>query len=91
MHLIASQIITIQSDCVMSGKNQLRVVWIACFRIKQRYINAYGDRYVCNSPRAKKLWRLFEALCKEYGLLYDMKSIIYAYKSGYENQQLSLI
>ena len=58
--------------------------------IKQKYIGAYGDRYVCTSRRAGKLWDLFSGLCNEYGIYYDMKNITQAYKRGYENQQLSL-
>ncbi len=57
--------------------------------LKQKYIDAYGDRYVCTSRNAKKLWELFVNLCAEYGLLHEMKSIARAYKRGYADPQLS--
>ena len=55
-----------------------------------RYQKRYGSRYRCGSPRAAQLWKLFQAECEKYGILYDMKSIIRAYKRGYECTQLSL-
>lgn len=57
--------------------------------IKNQYIRRYGDRYYCTSPRAEKLWKLFTAECDRYGILYNMKDIISAYKLGYEDSQLS--
>ena len=57
---------------------------------KQKYINAYGDKYMCTSRKAKKLWDLFVTLCDRYELIYDMKTIIRAYKRGYEYPQLEL-
>jgi len=61
---------------------------------KQKYERLYGERYVCTSRNVKNLWALFERLCNEYELLYEMKDIIHAYKKGYETaqavQQLSL-
>jgi len=57
---------------------------------KQKYINAYGDKYTCTSRKAKKLWDLFVTLCGQYKLIYDMKTIIREYKRGYEYPQLEL-
>lgn len=56
----------------------------------EKYRKSYGNRYECHSPRAKELWKAFREECEKYGLLYDMKSIIRAYKRGYEYSQLSL-
>ena len=58
--------------------------------LKEKYISKYRNNYVCTSPRARKLWTLFVSLCKEHGILYDMKDITYAYKRPYENEQLKL-
>ena len=58
--------------------------------VRQQHDKRYGTRYVNTSARAKQLWEVFAKTCEEYGLLYDMKAIIHAYKSGYENRQLSL-
>ena len=57
--------------------------------LKARYLRQYGDRYQCASPRAGALWKVFTAACREKGILYDMKSIIRAATSGYEDRQLT--
>lgn len=58
--------------------------------IKQKYIETYGYRYGCTSQNAKRLWDVFVTQCERLRLLYDMKSIIAAYKEDYNRQQLSL-
>lgn len=60
-------------------------------QIKQKYIAEYGEKYVCTSRSAKKLWNVFAALCNQYGLRYEMKSITQAYKRGYGDTQLSFL
>ena len=56
-----------------------------------QYAKAYKNRYECPSPHWKNLWKCFGEACEKYGILYQMKDIICAYKRGYEqNQQLSL-
>lgn len=57
--------------------------------LKQKYIQLYGDSYSCQSPKAKQLYKLFKSECEKFGILYKMKDIISAYKSGYEVSQLS--
>lgn len=54
------------------------------------YIRRYGNRYQCTSPKAGKLWQVFSSECQRYGILYQMKDIIHAYKKKYEVTQLSL-
>jgi DNA repair photolyase len=58
--------------------------------LKEKYLEEFGSNYVCNSPRAKELWRLFQAECRKYGILYRMPEIIASYQQGYGNTQLSL-
>ena len=58
-------------------------------RVKEKYIAKYGLRYNCTSPNAKKLWEMFSQECDRLELIYKMKSIIFQYKQGYE-EQLSL-
>jgi len=56
-----------------------------------RYAKAFGNRYECQSPKAQRLWKRFSEECRKYGILYQMKDIICAYKRGYdEGRQLSL-
>jgi DNA repair photolyase len=57
--------------------------------LKDQYIRRYGNRYECPSPNAKKLWQVFTEECTRYGILYEMKAIINAYKARYEDSQLS--
>lgn len=57
--------------------------------IGERYRKKYGSRYYCSSPRARELWELFSARCRELGLLYEMKHIISAATRNYEDRQLT--
>ncbi|MBE6861059.1 MAG: hypothetical protein E7499_07250 [Ruminococcus sp.] len=57
--------------------------------LRQQYISYYGNRYECVSPNMKKLWKVFTEDCERYGIIYNMKSIISAYKMGYGDNQLS--
>ena len=57
--------------------------------LKDQYIRRFGNRYECPSQNAKKLWQVFTEECLRYGILYEMKAIINAYKAGYEDGQLS--
>ena len=57
-------------------------------QMRQKYVRTYGERYHCQSPKAKTLWDLFLSQCKEQELLCDMKSITRMYQRGYESPQL---
>lgn len=59
-------------------------------KLVDQYIRQYGNSYQCTSPHARKLWELFKRECAQYGILYDMKDIIHAYKKNYQVTQLSL-
>lgn len=54
--------------------------------LKERYVSTFGDQYVCNSPRAIELERLFKELCRSLNLESWMKF----YEPNDENKQLSL-
>ena len=56
---------------------------------KERYLRQYGDRYQCASPRARALWTVFTLACREWGVLYDMRSIRRAAALGYGDRQLT--
>ena len=58
-------------------------------KLAQRYEQRYGTRYTCASPDAARLWKRFQAKCKELGLLYEMRQIISAVKRGYGDRQLT--
>ena len=59
--------------------------------LKNKYINYYGERYNCPIPNYKKIYKVFTNECDKYGILYNMKDIIKAYKKEIkENEQISL-
>ena len=59
--------------------------------LKDKYINYYGERYNCSVPNYKRLYKVFTSECDKYGILYDMKDIIKAYKREIkDNEQISL-
>lgn len=58
--------------------------------IVEKYKKEFGENYVCNSPKSKELYEIFENECEKYGILYKMQDIINDYKGNYENTQLSL-
>ena len=57
--------------------------------LAEKYKKTYDDRYVCTSPHAKRLWKIFTEECERLGLIYDMREIIAAYKLGYGDSQLT--
>ena len=58
--------------------------------LKDKYINYYGERYNCSVPNYKRLYKVFTSECDKYGILYDMKDIIKAYKREIkDNEQIS--
>ena len=58
--------------------------------LSAKYAARYGNKYVCTSPHARKLWANFRAQCDELGLLYKMSDITKHYRMGYAEKQLSL-
>lgn len=59
--------------------------------LKERYQRVYGEKYQCTAPRAAYLNQIFRQECQKYGILYQMKDIIKAYKKEIKVQeQLSL-
>lgn len=58
-------------------------------KLREKYNAYYGNRYECTSPNVKRLWKVFTEECDRFGILYNMKSIISAYKRGYGDLQLS--
>jgi len=58
--------------------------------IKERYIKIFGNEYMCNSPNARNLYKIFANECEKLGLFYKMNDIIYNYREVYKDEQLSL-
>jgi DNA repair photolyase len=57
--------------------------------LKTKYINTYKDEYICDSPNALYLEKVFEDECKKYGIYYESDDIErYIFNKPFE--QLSL-
>ena len=59
--------------------------------LKEKYKRYYGERYNCPVPDYKRLYKVLTTECDKYGILYNMKDIIKAYKKEIkDNEQISL-
>jgi DNA repair photolyase len=58
--------------------------------LKQKYMGTFGDRYVCDSPNAERLSRLFQRECDNLNIITKMSHIIADYQSGFKDEQLQL-
>ena len=59
--------------------------------LKEKYIKTYGERYNCPVPNYKELYKTLTDECEKYGILYNMKDIIKAYKKeNTSNKQITL-
>ena len=59
--------------------------------LKEKYIKYYKDKYNCAVPNYRKIYKTFTDECDKYGILYNMKDIIKAYKKEIkDNEQISL-
>lgn len=54
--------------------------------LKQKYQAAFKDDYVCMSPKADALSKLFTKECEKRGLYYQMPDIIRGYQEKYNTQ-----
>lgn len=55
--------------------------------LKEKYIKCYGNRYNCFILNAKELYKVFINECNKYGIIYDMKDIIKAYKKEIKSDE----
>jgi len=59
--------------------------------IKQKYIRAFGNSYECLSPHNARLWAIYEAVCKQHGILYRPEDVFgYLHRFEAKQRQLSL-
>ena len=59
--------------------------------LKDKYIKYYGNNYNCPVPDYKRLYKVLTNECDKYGILYNMKDIIKAYKKDIkDNEQITL-
>ncbi|MCM1523045.1 MAG: radical SAM protein [Ruminococcus sp.] len=57
--------------------------------LREKYTARYGGAYECACSNAAALRRSFAAECERFGILYKMRDIVAASRTGYKNSQLS--
>ena len=59
--------------------------------VKQQYIRAFGNAYICNSPNNAKLMEKFTRVCKEHNILYKSDDVFgYLWTFEPKQEQISL-
>ena len=61
--------------------------------LKQKYIQTFGDSYICESPSHKSLMRIFREECRRRGVLYTPDAVfsyLHAFEDKKAGEQLSL-
>lgn len=58
-------------------------------RMKEKYIQAYGNQYELNSPKNSILMGLFHQICAENGIVHDNKQI-FEYLNTFEEKQSNI-
>ena len=58
--------------------------------LKYKYIQTYGYKYNCISPKYKNLLQIFKEECDKKNIIYKMEDIIEDYKNKYRTTQISL-
>ena len=60
--------------------------------LKQRYIQQFGNAYVCSSPNSSQLMDIFQAKCQHQGILYKTEDIFtYLRKFEPKKKQTSIL
>ena len=54
--------------------------------IKQKYIQHFGNAYICNSPNNEQLMSIFQEICQQHGILYKPDDI-FAYLRTFEPKE----
>ncbi|MCL2317765.1 MAG: radical SAM protein [Methanomassiliicoccaceae archaeon] len=60
--------------------------------MKEKYIETFGESYVCNSPNNAKLMKIFKEVCSKNGILYKTKDVMdYMKEFETKSRQTSLL
>jgi DNA repair photolyase/predicted metal-dependent hydrolase len=59
--------------------------------MKQKYIKTFGNAYECPSPNSAKLWRIYNDICKQNGIMHKIDDV-FEYLNKYESkfEQMSM-
>lgn len=61
--------------------------------MKERYMRAYGNQYIIDSPDSKRLMHLFHQRCGQYGIVHNNEQIftyLHTFEEMHATRQLSL-
>jgi len=58
--------------------------------MKQKYVQTFGENYICTSPRIEQLWRVFRAESQRHDLLCEMSAVNAEIRRSAGGRQLSL-
>ena len=56
--------------------------------LKDKYIQRYGNQYICHSNQRDKMYNWFSKYCDSFAILTDMNRISRAYHYGYQIKQM---
>jgi len=87
----AKFVLTFMSMTLRSGNREYYYEHLPDPEVRAKHIKRFGNNYVCTSPKAKKLWGVFEKECERLGLLYEMKAITAHNLMGYGDRQMTLL
>lgn len=58
---------------------------------KQRYIKAFGNSYECTSPNNDRLWKVFDDICQNHGIMHHADKVFAYLRQFHEKErQVSL-
>jgi DNA repair photolyase len=53
--------------------------------MKQKYIKTFGNSYECPSPNSAKLWRIYNDICQQNGIMHKIDDV-FEYLNKYESE-----
>ncbi len=59
-------------------------------KLTEKYMEEFGDSYMCVSPKVNELKRYFVELCEKYGIIYKMSDIVKESRKQIKTMQLGL-
>ncbi len=58
--------------------------------LTKKYVDTFGESYMCSSLNYELLKNKFETLCNKYGIVYKMNDIVNGIQNSIKNEQISL-
>jgi len=58
--------------------------------LKQKYVQQFGNAYICASPNSEQLMNIFQSKCQQQGILYKVDDV-FAYLRKFEQKDLQTV